>query len=190
MRVTVRGKNMEVTEDLKSYAEKKLRKLEKYFDHIHDVQIVQSIERQWHVVEVTLQGDGLLLRGEERSPDMYASIDQVLEKLERQLQKFRGRRIFHPRSTTAHLREQAEEAASTARAEEAEEAEESDSPLESIRIVRTKRFPIKPMPPEEAAMQMELLGHDFFVFANAETEQVNVLYRRKEGGYGLIEPEV
>lgn len=188
MRVTVKGKNLEVTDGLRAYAEKKLRKLEKYFHQIQEVQITQSIERQWHIVEVLVQGDGILLRGEERTPDMYASIDQVFEKLERQVQKFKGKRILRPREEGAHRKEQQEaaEAAATPTAE----PEPGESPLETIRVVRTKRFPIKPMTPEEAAMQMELLGHDFFVFANAETDQVNVVYRRREGGYGLIEPEV
>jgi len=191
MRITVKGKHMEVTEGLKTYAEKRLRKLEKYFHHIQEVQITQSVERQWHVVEVLVQGDGIILRGEERSSDMYASIDQVLEKLERQLQKFKGKRILRPREEMAHQKELLEEAAASSLVEEGpDEPEPGESPLDSIRVVRTKRFAIKPMSPEEAAMQMELLGHDFFVFANAETEQVNVVYRRRGGDYGLIEPEV
>lgn len=190
MRITVKGKHMEVTDGLKTYAEKKLRKLEKYFHHIQEVQITQSVERQWHVVEVLVQGDGIILRGEERTSDMYASIDQVLEKLERQLQKFKGKRIMRPREETAHLKERLEEAAAEELVEEAPAPPEpGESPLDRIRVVRTKRFAIKPMAPEEAAMQMELLGHDFFVFANAETEQVNVVYRRRGGDYGLIEPE-
>ena len=191
MRITVKGKRMEVTDGLKSYAEKKLRKLEKYFHHIQEVQITQSVERQWHVVEVLVQGDGILLRGEERTSDMYASIDQVLEKLERQLQKFKGKRILLPREQTAQMKERLGDAAAEELVEEVPaEPEPGESPLDSIRVVRTKRFAVKPMSPEEAAMQMELLGHDFFVFANAETEQINVVYRRRGGNYGLIEPEV
>lgn len=190
MRITVKGKRMEVSDGLKTYAEKKLGKLTKYFAHIQEVQITQSVERQWHVVEVTLQADGLLLRGEERTSDMYASIDQVFEKLERQLQKFKGKRILRPREETAHMREQMEDAATNTITEAAPvELEPGENPLDQIRVVRTKRFAIKPMTPEEAAMQMELLGHDFFVFANAETEQTSVVYRRRQGDYGLIEPE-
>ncbi|MBI3944807.1 MAG: ribosome-associated translation inhibitor RaiA [Armatimonadetes bacterium] len=189
MRVSVKGKHIEVTDGLKSYAEKKLRKLEKYFSHIQDVQITQSTERQWHIVEVLVQGDGILLRGEERTSDMYASIDQVFEKLERQIQKFKGKRILRPREEAAHLKEQVGAAAATEVLPDAA-PEPGENPLESIRVVRTKRFAIKPMTPEEAAMQMELLGHDFFVFANSETEDTNVVYRRKGGDYGLLEPEV
>lgn len=191
MRITVKGKHMDVSDGLKTYAEKKLSRLEKYFHHIQEVQITQSIERQWHVVEVLVQGDGIILRGEERTPDMYASIDQVFEKLERQVQKFKGKRILRPREESAHLREHLEEAAAEALVAEAPpEPEAGESPLETIRIVRSKRFAIKPMTPEEAALQMELLGHDFYVFTNSDTEQVNVVYRRREGDYGLIEPEV
>ncbi len=191
MRVTVKGKHMEVSDGLKAYAEKKLRKLERYFNHIQEVQITQSIERNWHVVEVLVQGDGILLRGEERTSDMYASIDQVFEKLERQLVKFKGKRTLRPREESAHIKEQLEEAAAAEQVEEGPiELEPGQSPLDAVRVVRTKRFPVKPMSPEEAAIQMELLGHGFFVFANAETDQVNVVYRRQQGDYGLIEPEV
>jgi putative sigma-54 modulation protein len=191
MRVTVKGKHMEVSDGLKTYAEKKLGKLQKYFHHIQEVQITQSVERQWHVVEVLVQGDGVILRGEEKTPDMYASIDQVFEKLERQVQKFKGKRILRPREESAHLREQREEAAGEELVAEAPPEPTAElGPLEAIRIVRTKRFPIKPMTPEEAALQMELLGHDFFVFTNSESEQTNVVYRRKGGDYGLIEPEL
>lgn len=191
MRITITGKHMELTDSLKAYAEKKMNKLEKYFSHIQEVQIRQSVVRQWHVAEVMVQGDGILLRGEERSADMYASIDQVFEKLERQLQKFKGKRSMRPREETAHLRDQIDESTAGELSEEAPaEAASPTAPLEQIRIVRTKHFAFKPMTPEEAALQMELVGHDFFVFANADTGQVNVIYRRKGGNYGLIEPEV
>jgi putative sigma-54 modulation protein len=182
MRVTVKGKNVHVTDTLKAYAEKKLQKLNKYFSNIKDAQVTQSIQRNWHIVEVQLEGDGVFLRGEERSADMYASIDAVVEKLERQVKRFKGKLMQHPRPTEE---------------EEVEEIELEEVPMEEEEeeerlpdIVKTKRFAIKPMTAEEAAMQMELINHDFFVFLNQETEEVNVLYRRKDGNYGLIEPEV
>jgi putative sigma-54 modulation protein len=183
MRVTVKGKNVHVTDTLKSYAEKKLQKLNKYFSNIKDAQVTQSIQRNWHIVEVQLEGDGVFLRGEERSADMYASIDAVVEKLERQVKRFKGKLMQHPRPAEEAVVEEAER--EEAAAEEEEETEEG-----LPNIVKTKRFAIKPMTAEEAAMQMELINHDFFVFLNQETEQVNVLYRRKDGNYGLIEPEV
>jgi ribosome hibernation promoting factor len=184
MRVTVKGKNVHVTDTLKAYAEKKLQKLNKYFSNIKDAQVTQSIQRNWHIVEVQLEGDGVFLRGEERSADMYASIDAVVEKLERQVKRFKGKLMQHPRPVD----EEAE--AETELEEEATEAEEEEFEEGLPNIVKTKRFAIKPMTAEEAAMQMELINHDFFVFLNQETEEVNVLYRRKDGNYGLIEPEV
>lgn len=178
MRIIVRGKNMEVTDALQRYAEKKVEKLEKYFQNIKEAIVTQSTQRNWHIVEVMLEGDGIVLRGEERSDSMYASIDQVVEKLEKQVKRFKSKL-----TERVHPEQPPKEIAAT-----------MPTPLEAPvevapRIVRTKRFPLEPMPPEEAAMQMEMLGHDFFMFLNAETEQVNVIYRRQDGNYGLIEPE-
>jgi putative sigma-54 modulation protein len=183
MRVTVKGRNVQVTDSLKAYAEKKLQKLTKYFHNIKDAQVTQSIQRNWHIVEVLIEGDGIYLRGEERSGDMYASIDAVVEKLEKQLERFKGKLLAHPRPLDA--------VATVEEGTEASAGEISDEDLEEglPTVVKTKRFSIKPMSAEEAAMQMELVNHDFFVFLNDETEQVNVLYRRKDGNYGLIEPE-
>jgi putative sigma-54 modulation protein len=183
MRVTVTGKNVQVTDALKSYAEKKLQKLTRYFSSIKDAQVTQSIQRNWHIVEVQVEGDGIFLRAEERSGDMYASIDAVVEKLEKQAKRFKGKLMAHPRVAEGGLT--TEEGAEPSLDELSDDETEEGMPT----IVKMKRFAIKPMIAEEAAMQMELLNHDFFVFLNAETEQVNVLYRRKDGNYGLIEPE-
>ncbi len=178
MRVTVKGKNMEVTEPLQRYAEKKVEKLGKYFRNLKSAVVTQSTQRNWHIVEVTLDGDGLLLRGEERSDNMYASIDQVVEKLERQIERFKGK--LYQRAHEAPPKETI-----PSEVPEEEPAAEEEAPT----VVRTKKFPLKPMLPEEAAMQMELLNHDFFVFLNADTNAVNVIYKRYDGDYGLIEPE-
>lgn len=169
MRVNVRGKNIEVTDALRNYVEKRLKKLEKYLNNYGDAQVTLTVERDSHRIEVTIPINGMILRGEESTGDMYASVDQVVEKLEKQVERFKGR--LNRRLRTA---ESTEEAAAE----------------EPLRVVRTKRFAIKPMEVEEAIMQMNLLGHSFFVFANAETERVNVVYKRKDGNYGLIEPEV
>lgn len=177
MQVQISSKVGRVDDDLRNYVERKLQKLSKYFDHLRLIQVTHNQERNWQVMEVTVHGDGILLRGEERSSDLRNSVDTVVEKLERQLKKHKDRLV--ERRRRASSREQA-----VPLAEEAAPAEES-----LPRIVKTKRFAIKPMAPEEAALQMELLDHDFFVFSNAQTQQVNVVYRRKDGDYGLIEPE-
>jgi len=182
MRVTVKGKNVHVSDSLKAYVEKKLQKLNKYFSNIKEAQVTQTIQRNWHVIEVQVEGDGVFLRGEDRSPDMYACVDAIVEKLEKQVKRFKGKLLLHPREGVG-----AAMAAEVEPITAPEDAEDEDGPLPGV--VRTKRFAIKPMTPDEAAMQMELLNHDFFVFVNRDTDQTNVLYRRKDGNYGLIEPE-
>ena len=178
MEITVRGKNIEATEALVDYAHKKVNKLTKYLDRPKEAQVVMSVIRNEHIVEVTVILNGIILRGEESTGDMYASIDMVVDKLEKQLVKYKTR-------LSKSLRQQGLRVLGEKLA--APEAREKES--EEDRVVKTKSFPLKPMHLEEAIMQMNLLGHDFFVFANAETETVNVLYRRKDGDYGLIEPE-
>ncbi len=172
MRIYVRGKNIEVTPALRGYVEKRLAKLGKFDQHFGSVQVALSVEKDAHRVEVTVPIDGLILRGEEATGDMYASIDLVVEKLEKQLEKYKGKLLNRRPGAGEPARER-------------EAAEDEDE----YRIVRTKRFALKPMPVDEAVMQMNLLGHSFFVFANAENQQVNVIYRRKDGHYGLIEPD-
>lgn len=175
MNIMIRGKNIEVTDALRDYVEKRVGKLTRYFDDIQEAQVTLLVERDNHVVEVTIPVNGLLLRGEESSPDMYASIDLVVEKLEKQIEKYKTRLAKRLRGPSV------KELAGLRPEKEAEE--------ESPKLVKVKRFAVKPMPVDEAIMQMNLIGHSFFVFANAETEEVNVVYRRKDGNYGLIEPE-
>lgn len=175
MEISVRGKNIEATPALISYARKKLGKLARFFDKATEAQVMLSVIRDEHIVEVTVIFEGLILRGEESTGDMYASIDMVVDKLEKQVAKYKTR-------LSRSLRRRGARVAS----EKLAAAEAKD---EEPRVVKTKRFPLKPMNLEEAILQMDLLGHDFFVFANAESETVNVLYRRKDGNYGLIVPE-
>lgn len=186
MLIGVKGKNIEVTDALRSYLEKKLQKLEKYFHEIKEASVILSVQRGMHMVEVQLEGDGVLLRGEERrGTDMYGSIDQVVEKLETRVKKFKGK--LYGKTTDEGPREK--EAIKAAAEEQAFGTEITPGEAEGFpTIVRQKRFALKPMTPDEAAQQMELLHHDFFVFRNAETEDVNVVYKRQDGNYGLIEP--
>ncbi|HEY3418047.1 MAG TPA: ribosome-associated translation inhibitor RaiA [Armatimonadota bacterium] len=178
MQIIFSGKHVEVTPALREYAETKLAKLTRFFDHLQDVHVTESILRNQHIVEVTLHADGRVIRAEDRSPDMYSSIDLVIDKLERQLVRYKGRFITKTR-----------ESLDGAKPTEISATPE-EQPEQLPGIVRTKRFAVKPMDPEEAAMEMELIGHDFFVFRNSESDQVNVIYRRRDGDYGLIEPVV
>lgn len=188
-RVVVKGKNIQVTPALRDYAEKRVAKLEKYFQWRSDieVEVALSVEKDTQIAEITYQLGGLLLRGESRTKDLYASIDEASDKIERQVRKYKNkiRRWEHESLRKSDRGDQGDRAAREAlRADAGSEEGDSDGP----RVVRTKRFAIKPMDVEEAIMQMELLGHDFFVFANADTDEFNVLYKRKDGHYGLIEP--
>lgn len=172
MKVQVRGRNMEVTAALKDYVEKRLGKLDKYMENLGEAQVTMAVEKETHRIEVTIPINGMILRGEESTGDMYASIDQVVEKLEKQIEKYKGRIIRRFGKPTGDNRTHVL----------------ADDDNDGPEVVRTKKFAFKPMAVEEAVLQMNLLGHSFFVFANAETEQVNVVYKRKDGNYGLIEP--
>lgn len=176
MRLTVKGKGMEVSEYLNSTVEKKAKKLERYFKEDTQMTVTLSIERSMHICEVTVPFTGVTLRAEERSGDMYNSIDASLKKLERMIRRHRTR-------LEKRLHEKAYEYAAPVY-DTGDDTEE-----EEIALVRRKKFPVKPMDISEAEMQMELLGHSFFVFTNAETGDVNVLYKRKDGNHGLIEPD-
>jgi putative sigma-54 modulation protein len=173
MKLNLRGKNIEVTDALNDHVEKRIGKIDKYFDVDTEAYVTLTVERGLHKVEVTADIDGLILRAEEGTGDMYASIDLVVDKLERQIAKYKTR-INRKARQGGGLRELAQLPA----------VQEEDE----LEVVKTKRFAVKPMPVEEAILQMNLLGHDFYVFANAENDDVNVVYRRKDGKYGLIEP--
>ncbi len=178
MKIIFKGKNIEVTEALRNYVEKRLSKIERYLDHILEVIVTLSVEKSRQIVEVTLQTNGALIRAEEETNDMYTSIDKVTDKLVKQIKKYKEKYFQKPYPKVGGV-ESINEGVSL---------EGSESTLEP-KIIRTKKFAIKPMSVEEAAMQMDLLGHSFFVFANDETDKVNVLYKRKDGNFGLIEPD-
>lgn len=187
MQVIFSGKNVELTPALREYAESKLLKLARFYDHIQEAKVTETIFRNQHVVEVTLIANGTIIRAEERSADMYSSLDLVIDKLERQLSRYKDRFVSRTRDALEGMKPNAMTAAEiTGRPGPGEVEEEMLQPA----IVRTKRFAVKPMDPEEAAMEMELIGHDFYVFRNAESNVVNVIYKRRDGNYGLIEPTI
>ncbi|OEH86772.1 ribosomal subunit interface protein [Desulfuribacillus stibiiarsenatis] len=181
MKYNLRGHNVEITDALKDYVEKKLGRIEKYFDTppATDVQVTLRVLRADHTVEVTLPLNGMIIRAEETSNDMYASIDLVGEKLERQIRKYKTR--VNRRFENQGIRNLFKDFAPTV-----DEKEEKD---EDFSVVKTKSFGVKPMVVEEAILQMNLIGHDFYVFLNAEEDAVNVVYKRRNGQYGLIKPE-
>ncbi len=175
MNYIIVGKNIDVTPGLKQAVEEKIGKLEKYFAPDTEIHVTLSVEKDRHKIEVTIPVKGSIIRSEQVSNDMYVSIDLVEEIIERQLKKYKTKII-----------DKEQEAAQTFKQEYIERDYQDE---DEIRIVRSKRFGIKPMYPEDACVQMELLGHNFYVFRNAETEEVNVVYKRKGNTYGLIEPE-
>ncbi|WP_058486290.1 ribosome hibernation-promoting factor, HPF/YfiA family [Defluviitalea phaphyphila] len=177
MRYIISGKNIEVTNALQEKIMDKLSKLEKFFVSDTEAQVTLSVEKLRHIIEVTIPFQGTILRAEVEDKDMYAAIDEVVDILERQLLKFKNRLKDKHRENSPFKQEFIKN------------IEEEKGKDEEIIIQKTKRFAIKPMNVEEAAMQMDLLGHNFFVFRNAETDEVNVVYKRKNGTYGLIEPE-
>ena len=175
MRFTITGKNIEVTEGLRSAIEEKIGKLDKYFSSEIQVTVTLSVEKERQKIEVTIPVKGSIIRAEEVSNDMYFSIDLVEEVIERQLRRYKTRIVESKQAASEFSKLYVEN-------------DYDDEP--EIKIVRSKKFGIKPMDPEEACIQMELLGHSFYVFSNSETDEVNVVYKRKNGTYGLIEPEL
>ena len=178
MRLQVKGKNLDVSDSIRSYAEEKLRKLERQLADPTQIELELSVERNPsisanHVAEATIWTKGPTLRAREASADMRASIDQLVDKLERQVTRYRQKRRRRTgRDNGSNLGA-------------GPPSNEGSEPA----IVKTKQFAVKPMSPEEAVLQLELVGHDFFVFENAETGEINVVYRRRDGDYGLIEPQ-
>jgi putative sigma-54 modulation protein len=180
MRLQVKGRNLEVSEQIRTYAEEKLGKLERLVNDPTRVELELAVEKNPsiaanHIAEATIWTKGPVLRAREASADMKASIDQLVNKLERQVKRYREKRRVAPRR---HARDGGL----------AIDVRPVELPEPDTSIVKTKQFSVTPMTPEEAVLQLELVGHDFFVFRNAETEIINVVYRRRDGDYGLIEP--
>lgn len=176
MSIIVKGRNINVTPALKEYVEKKITKVTKQFKAVGEITVVMRVEKGNHIVEITVPASGILLRAQETTKDMYSSIDLVVEKIERQVHKYKTRLVRRKYSNFA------EEAVQVKT-----QAPEDDQDFE---IVKSKRFVMHPMSAEEAILQMNLLNHDFFVFYDVELGNTNVVYRRKDGKYGLLSPEL
>ena len=174
MNLVISGKNIDITEGLRAAVEEKIGKLERYFNDSTEVHVTLSTEKNRQKIEVTVPMKGTIIRAEETSTDMYVSIDLVEEVIERQLRKYKNK-LIQKEQNVAQFSKGC--------------VDEDTYDEEEISIIRTKKFAMKPMDPEEACVQMELLGHTFFVFRNSETDEVNVVYKRKDNTYGLIEPE-
>lgn len=176
MRITISGKNIDITEGLRTAIEEKLSKLDKYFNEDTDAYVTMSVEKSRQKIEVTIPVKGNIIRSEQVSSDMYVSIDLVEEVIERQLRKYRKKLVSQKQNAVDNFQKHF--------------IEDEFDQEEEIKIVRAKKFEMKPMYPEDACVQMELLGHSFYVFLNAESDEVNVVYKRKGDTYGLIEPEL
>jgi putative sigma-54 modulation protein len=176
MNYIISGKNIDVTDGLREAIYDKLGRLEKFFNVATNVQVTFSVEKERQKIEVTIPMKGHIIRAEQVSDDMYVSIDMVVEIIERQVTRYK-KKIIDKEQDVAYFNDRFLE-------EEGDVADEDE-----IKIIRSKRFAVKPMYPEDACIQMELLGHNFYVFRNAETDEVNVVYKRKGNTYGLIEPE-
>ena len=185
MEVTIRGRNIAVTDRLNEYVTRKAAKLDRYLPTIDEAHMELSTEKtraaqDRKVAQLTVRNRGAILRAEERDQDIFAAIDAVIDKMQRQITRYKER-----------VYQRGERAAGTKPVVALAEEETAESDAEGIgQIVRTKRFAVSPMSPEEALEQMELLGHDFYVFFNADTESINVLYRRHDRNFGLLQPEL
>jgi putative sigma-54 modulation protein len=187
MEMTIRGKNIEMTPALKEYIEEKIGRLERYFEGVNFVDVALTVERNRSIektqrAEVTMHVNGNVIRAEEASVSMYSSVDIVVEKLERQLKKYKSKIYTSMRDRRAQRRGKA--------LPMEPETSPGDGETAEVHIARTKKVTLRPMTPSEAALQMELLGHDFHLFLDPDLGSVNLVYRRKDGNYGLIVPEI
>ncbi|MBO4347716.1 MAG: ribosome-associated translation inhibitor RaiA [Lachnospiraceae bacterium] len=175
MNIIIIGKNIDVTPGLREAVEEKIGKLEKYFTPDTEVHVTLSVEKDRQKIEVTIPVKGSIIRSEQVSNDLYVSIDLVEEIIERQLKKYKSKLVNYKQNSDNFKQDY---------------IDKDFSDDDEIKIIRSKKFDMKPMYPEDACVQMELLGHNFFVFQNAETDQVCVVYKRKGNTYGMIEPEI
>jgi putative sigma-54 modulation protein len=173
MNIIVNGRHLEVTPALKSYAEEKIGKFERYLSNISEATVTLVVEKYRHKTEVLLKANGVMIQAEGITGDIYSSIDEVVEKLEKQVKKYKEKMVSYRKGEGKGVPSPPAEGISVP---------------EKARIIKKKRFAMKPMSPDEAAMQMELLDKPFFIFSNDASGEINVIYRRNDGNYGLIEP--
>jgi len=188
MRIDYQERNAFITETFRLHAEPRIQSLSQYFDRITDVKVVVSQQRHLFTVEITANVDGTLIRAEDRSPEILSSFDNALDRVERQLRRYKDKLVKRGRRERAEAGEPSTDEPPIAIQDGTEPTVDQDQ--DDIKIVRTKTHVLKPMSPEEAVLQMDMLGHDFFVFFNGQTERVGVVYKRHDGNYGLIEPEI
>ncbi len=179
MQITTTFRHMESSEALKSYAEEKLSRVQKYIDEPIVAQVFLTVEKIRHIAEVTLNAKGITIKASEETNDMYAALDAVIDKIERQMRRYKERLKAHKPVSESEERKVKKTIL------EAESIEHQQEPV----IIRSKTFSIKPMSVDEAVMQMDLLNKDFLVYRDSATEGIAVIYRRKDGNYGLIEPQ-
>ncbi len=172
MNIIINGKHLEITPALKKYSEEKIRRFDRYFSDISEAVITLSVEKYRHKAEVLLKANGIMIQAESVTGEIYSAIDEVSDKLDRQVKKYKEKLVSHRKSS----------------AKSPEAAEQPSVPRESGMIIKNKRFELKPMSPDEASMQMELLDKDFFIFLNDMSGDINVIYKRRDGNFGLIEP--
>ncbi len=184
MNLTISGRHMEMTDALKSYVEAGLGKLKVHFDKVTTADVVMAVEKHRHIAEVTLHANGIQIHGKETSSDMYASVDAVLAKIEKQVRKYKDRINRHQPRTAKEARDYHHQVIEVV--PESEQAAEDDL---QHRVVQREKLAMKPMSVDEAVMQLDLIHDSFLVFSNADTQQVNVIYAREDGTYGLIEPQ-
>ncbi|MCL5024121.1 MAG: ribosome-associated translation inhibitor RaiA [Nitrospirae bacterium] len=170
MNIIVNGRHLEITPALKSYAEDKLKKFDRYLSQITEAVVTLTVEKYRHKAEVLLKANGVMIQAEGVTGEIYSSIDEVVEKLDKQVKKYKEKLVSHRKGEGKAV------------------AAPSQPEPETGKIIKRKRFDMKPMNPDEAAMQMELLDKNFFVFSNQTTGEINVIYRRNDGNFGLIEP--
>ncbi|MBN2055356.1 ribosome-associated translation inhibitor RaiA [bacterium] len=189
MQVTITARHMQMTDALREYAEQKVRRITKYLDSIIDAKVILSVEKYRHIAEVTIRANGIKINGEEQTEDMYSSIDKVMDKIERQLRKHKGRVGSRQRGERKRTAGEEFEAPDLFM-EDGGMPDETAPPADevAIRIFKEEDFSLKPMSSEEAAMQMDLSGDHFLLFRNSSNESINLIFRRTDGNFGLIEP--
>ena len=183
MQITITGRNLDITPAIRDYAEKRLSKIERYFHSIVDIHVVIMLQRFQHICEVTMNASGVTLHGHETTDDLYVSVDRVVDKLERQLRRYKEKMRDHrtkaePDETSLHLHV------------DVLDGQDVDSASDQPQVIYTKAFDLKPMSLDEAVMQMDLFNQEFLVFLNSRLNRVNVLYRRKDGNYCVIDPNM